>query len=84
MFYLYAGLRLASNSNSSTGVQWEGRLEVYHNGQWGTVCDHAFDNVAASVACSAIGLSEMYVPLTVAFIDAYDMIILIKICNKCA
>jgi len=44
-------LRLAGS-----GQAREGRLEVYHNGRWGTVCDDAFGDVDASVACFQLGL----------------------------
>lgn len=46
-------IRLAG-ANSS---ELEGRLEVFVNGAWSTVCDKTFDFREASVACRQLGLA---------------------------
>ncbi|XP_069120541.1 galectin-3-binding protein B-like [Argopecten irradians] len=35
----------------------EGRLEVFHEGQWGTICDDGFNMDDARVACRQLGYS---------------------------
>ncbi len=36
-------------------TSYSGRLSIYHNGEWGSICDHGFFDKEANIACKELG-----------------------------
>lgn len=57
-------LRLVNHYETSYGFSREaptsGLLEIYMQGQWGTICNNNFDDTAANIACKSLGFTGMY------------------------
>ena len=57
--YMHTGsgdLRLVEG-NATSSPFMAGRLEVFINGEWGTICSDGFGSAEADVACQQLGYS---------------------------
>ncbi len=60
-----AGVRCSSEPTAAGALRLvdglspsEGRLEVFHDGEWGTICSNSWDEADANVACRQLGFGR--------------------------
>ena len=49
-YYFVLDLRLKDGDDDASG-----RVEVFMQGQWGTICDDNFDDTEATIICKKLG-----------------------------
>ena len=57
----------------------EGRLEVFYNGTWGTVCIHYFDDKDAKVFCRMMGKGYLGSLLYLTDLVQFDLLSIVYI-----
>lgn len=53
--YYYGGYYLRLSGGRQSGNIYEGRVEVFYQNTWGTVCDRGWNDFSAQAVCNMLG-----------------------------
>ena len=73
ILFCISALPLLPTRLAGGSVDGEGRVEVYYNDQWGTVCDDEWDLLDAIVVCSQLGFVGALGATKNSFFDKGDL-----------
>ena len=61
--------------NSHSRADYEGRVEIYHDNTWGSICDEDWDKTDADVICKQLGFEGATNAFRGSFFGANDGIV---------
>lgn len=68
MHFFYIGLFIGINIRLVDGTSYnEGKVEIFHAGEWGTICESQFSESEGQVVCRMLGLDTEYISVIVNF-----------------
>ena len=81
-FSVFTGKDFQVRLVDENGQANQGRVEVFYNGAWGTVCDDKFDRNAAAVVCTRMGYERYSCMAVYTFVQEVQLYGWVYLCTR--